>query len=165
MKLTKIKEVQEWAEKRGLYESGDSLTQHCKFVEELGELAGAIIKNNQEKKIDAIGDCIVVLINLCKIKDIDFEALIPHANQLEIDFGFFHAKLSEKKNLRLILKTCSDFDKDGYEEQAICSAIVNLNEIAKRIGMTLEACLDFAYDEIKNRTGEMKNGSFIKDEE
>jgi len=53
-----------WAFNRGLYEKGDVKTQFVKLNEEVGELANAILKNNEEELIDAIGDIVVVLTNL-----------------------------------------------------------------------------------------------------
>lgn len=40
---------------------------------------------------------------------------------------------------------------------------VTLILLAELMGTTSEACLQFAYDEIKGRTGEMKDGTFVKD--
>ena len=70
-----------------------------KLQEEAGELAEAILKDNQEEIIDAIGDMVVVLTNL--------------ANQK---------------------------------------------------GVHIETCISSAYNVIKNRTGKMVNGTFVKDE-
>ena len=42
--------------------------------------------------------------------------------------------------------------------------LVVLINIAERNGLTLEECLEHAYTEIKNRTGVMLNGQFIKQE-
>lgn len=38
--------------------------------------------------------------------------------------------------------------------------LVSLSELN---GFKLEDCIDYAYDTIKKRTGEMKNGTFVKD--
>lgn len=47
--------------------------------------------------------------------------------------------------------------KDG-----IGDVIVTLIILAQQQGLTVEECLAFAYDEIKNRTGKMVDGIFIK---
>ena len=47
--------------------------------------------------------------------------------------------------------------KDG-----IGDVIVTLIILAQQQGLTVEECLAFAYDEIKNRTGKMVNGVFVK---
>lgn len=53
-----------WAQERDLYEKGDSKTQALKLVEEVGELAAAILKDKPKETKDALGDIQVVLINL-----------------------------------------------------------------------------------------------------
>jgi len=42
--------------------------------------------------------------------------------------------------------------------------VVTLILLCKQSGTTIEDCLDVAWDEIKNRTGKMQNGTFVKDE-
>lgn len=90
--------IRQWAEQRGIYEKGDPKTQYLKLVEETGELAKAILKNDEEEFVDAIGDCVVVLTNLAKLK-----------------------------------------------------------------GYNIEDCINSAYQQIANRKGEMKNGTFVKE--
>ena len=36
--------------------------------------------------------------------------------------------------------------------------------LAEQLGFDLDTCLECAYNEIKNRTGVTKNGTFLKDE-
>ena len=90
--------IRDWATKRGLYEGGDTKTQYCKLMEEAGELGRAILKNDQDEFVDAIGDMVVVLTNLAHLG-----------------------------------------------------------------GVSIERCIDSAYNEIKDRKGGMKNGTFVKD--
>ena len=97
--LKLFQQIRDWAEKRKLYEIGDANTQYIKLQEECGELAKALLKNNQEEIIDAIGDIVVVLTNLAHQKNV-----------------------------------------------------------------SIEQCISSAYDEIKDRTGKMINGTFVKDE-
>ena len=91
-------DIRDWAEKRGIYDKGDTKTQLIKLYEEAGELSQGILKENREDIIDAIGDCVVVLTNLAKLAD-----------------------------------------------------------------TSIETCIQSAYDEISNRSGKMKNGTFVKD--
>ena len=56
--------IRDWADKRGIYDSGDTKTQFVKLMEEVGELGKAILKDDKDEFVDAIGDCIVVLTNL-----------------------------------------------------------------------------------------------------
>jgi NTP pyrophosphatase (non-canonical NTP hydrolase) len=91
------KSVIEWAQERNLTGFESRFVQLAKVMEELGELAKAIIEEDKEKIIDSLGDVNVTLIIL--------------ANQMNF-------KLSN--------------------------------------------CLDDAYNEIKDREGILKNGSFIR---
>jgi NTP pyrophosphatase (non-canonical NTP hydrolase) len=89
--------IREWAKKRGLYENGNPNIQYIKLQEECGELAKALLENNQTEIIDAIGDIVVVLTNLAQQKEV-----------------------------------------------------------------LIEECISSAYNEIKERTGKMINGTFVK---
>lgn len=53
--------------------------------------------------------------------------------------------------------------KDLELIDAIGDSVVTLIILAKQNGLELEECLEFAYDEIKGRTGKTVNGTFIKD--
>jgi len=89
--------IRQWASARGIYKSGDVNTQYVKLMEEAGELAEAILKEDEDETIDAIGDMMVVLTNLAAMK--------------------------------------------GYK---------------------VEECIVTAYEVIKDRQGEMVNGTFVK---
>ena len=89
--------IRDWADERGIYDKGDAKTQLIKLYEESGELSQALLKEDREGIIDAIGDSVVVLTNLAYL-----------------------------------------------------------------VGTDIENCIQSAYDEISNRTGEMKNGTFVK---
>lgn len=91
-----IKSVEQWARNKGLDEA-ESSKQMLKVVEETGEVAAALARNDQDALRDGIGDVAVTLIILALQNDMDL-----------------------------------------YE------------------------CLNFAYDEIKGRTGKMVNGVFVK---
>lgn len=68
-------------------------------------------------------------------------------------------KLQEESGeiARSIIKQDLDGLKDG-----IGDTIVVLTNLAHLAGFTVEECIDAAWNEIKDRTGEMKNGSFQK---
>jgi NTP pyrophosphatase (non-canonical NTP hydrolase) len=95
--LNQFDKIRSWAENRGIYKSGDPKTQYIKLQEEAGELAKAILKNDQDEIVDALGDCVVVLVSLSHL-----------------------------------------------------------------LGYKLEDCIESAYNEIKDRSGKMKNGTFEK---
>jgi len=104
-----------WAMSRGLYAKGDVKTQIIKLQEEVGELAKAIINNDVEEIIDAIGDCVIVLTSIAKF-----------ANNINMPKNNFTGSQLENN-------------------------------------ITIEQCINSAYNVIKKRNGKMLNGSFIKD--
>lgn len=71
--------IRKWASNKGIYEKGDPKTQFVKLLEETGELAKAILKDDDEEFIDAIGDCVVVLTNLAALKGYNIEDCINSA--------------------------------------------------------------------------------------
>ncbi len=48
-------------------------------------------------------------------------------------------------------------------EDAIGDCVVVLTSIAKMYGLTIEQCINSAYQVIAKRSGRMENGTFIKD--
>ena len=54
-------------------------------------------------------------------------------------------------------------DQEGVID-AIGDSIVVLTNLAELNGVSIETCMQSAYDEISGRTGRMLNGTFVKDE-
>jgi len=89
VKETKIKDqstdrsvydlIRIWAENKGIYAEGDSKTQYLKLMEESGELAEALLKDDKAEIIDAIGDMVVVLTNLAALESFRIEDCIQSA--------------------------------------------------------------------------------------
>ena len=71
--------IRTWATDKGIYKSGDSRTQYIKLMEEAGELAEALLKNDETEVIDAIGDMVVVLTNLAKLRGHNIEDCVTSA--------------------------------------------------------------------------------------
>ena len=59
---------------------------------------------------------------------------------------------------RAILKQDDAEIKDGIGDM-----VVVLTNLAELCGLTIEECVESAYDVISKRTGKMKNGTFVKD--
>jgi len=90
--------VIEWAKEKGIFEKGTTMSQAMKTWEEVHELKDAIVNDNREEIIDALGDIFVTIIIQAEMQ-----------------------------------------------------------------GLSLESCLQSAYNVISNRTGKMVNGQFVKD--
>lgn len=127
--------IRNWARERSLYEKGDMKTQFVKLLEEQGELARAILKNDKEEFIDAIGDCVVVLTNLTALANKHF-----------------------KENC----KTCKG-EGSYYEDVAGDGGSRMLMHCDDCEDITIESCVNSAFEVIANRTGKMVNGTFKKD--
>jgi NTP pyrophosphatase (non-canonical NTP hydrolase) len=76
---TEFESIRNWASEKGIYQKGDKKTQYIKLQEEAGELAKAILKDDQAEFIDAIGDCVVVLTNLAELGGVKIEDCINSA--------------------------------------------------------------------------------------
>lgn len=95
--------------------------------------------------------------------------LIKQVEQWSIDKGL-HNGNRDRQALKVweesgeIAKAMSrnriDELKDG-----IGDTVVTLIILAQQHDWTLEECLQYAYDEIKDRTGETRNGTFIKSDD
>ena len=71
--------IRDWAQQRGLYDKGNAHTQYVKLQEEAGELAKALLKDDQDEVVDAIGDMVVVLTNLAHLRGVNIETCIATA--------------------------------------------------------------------------------------
>jgi len=62
-------------------------------------------------------------------------------------------------------ETCRAILKDNHKQtiDGIGDCVVVLTNLAELCGTDIEHCITVAYDEIKNRTGKMSNGTFKKD--
>lgn len=94
-----VKLVEKWSKDKDL-DKADSGKQFLKVIEEIGEVADALVKNKPDELKDGIGDTVVTLIIL-----------------------------------------------------------------AQQNGLTLEECLETAYNEIADRKGKTVNGVFVKEED
>lgn len=127
--------IRQWAYEKGIYERGDSKTQYVKLQEEAGELAKALLKKDDDEVIDAIGDCVVVLVNLAE--------LYSGERIKECEF-------------------CNG-DKGYYEDVAGDGGSKMWMDCDECCSFNIEDCINSAYEVIAKRTGKMKNGTFIKD--
>jgi len=77
--LKMFNNIRDWAHTRGLYDKGNPHTQYVKLQEEAGELAKALLKDDQVEVVDAIGDMVVVLTNLAHLRGVNIETCITSA--------------------------------------------------------------------------------------
>ena len=150
MKLYELPELQklilEWADERDLLHRANATQQRLKLIEECGELASAILKNDVEKQKDAIGDIFVVLVILNKQLD----------SYLIVDgFHVEHVFDNEVLLANII---------NEYVNKSMTLSSWQINSLCLNLNLNLVECANIAYEEIKNRKGKTINGTFIKDE-
>tara|TARA_A100000172_G_C3002263_1_gene96732 strand:+ start:263 stop:772 length:510 start_codon:yes stop_codon:yes gene_type:complete len=68
-----------WAINKEIISKGDVKTQYVKLQEEAGELAKALLENNNNEIKDAIGDIVIVLTNLATLNNFTIEECIESA--------------------------------------------------------------------------------------
>jgi len=79
MKLLRATQmIEQWAYDRNL-QTADPKGQICKLLEESGELASGLVKQDEHKVKDSIGDITVVLIVLCTQLGIDYDECVRMA--------------------------------------------------------------------------------------
>jgi NTP pyrophosphatase (non-canonical NTP hydrolase) len=59
--MTNFTQIRQWAADRNLIYGSNPKAQMLKLIEEMGELAAAIARDQHDNKVDAIGDMCVVL--------------------------------------------------------------------------------------------------------
>ena len=80
MKNEELQEqVLEWANDKGILKAENALKQFAKFISEAGELGDAIIKDEQDNIIDALGDVQVTIIILAKQLGLDYNHCLETA--------------------------------------------------------------------------------------
>jgi NTP pyrophosphatase (non-canonical NTP hydrolase) len=75
-------EILKWAKEKGILYQTSKETQMLKTVEEVGELASALAKNNKAEIIDSIGDIAITLMIQAELNGLDFDECIKSAYEV-----------------------------------------------------------------------------------
>lgn len=75
---TELKVIR-WSEARKIIPNSTPLAQAFKAVEEINELVDALRDGNNIDAIDAVGDTVVCLINVCALLDVNLEDCLEAA--------------------------------------------------------------------------------------
>jgi len=159
--------IQEWAKERKIYEELTPFDELLKTHEEVGELIKACYDNDKPAIQDAIGDTMICLINYCYFKNMDFIFHYEKVYPMEAPNNITQTTFAISANNILSELFEAEYEQDElYLYSYLIEHILNgLQCIALSEDTTLEACLNLAYNEIKNRTERMINGKFVKNEE
>lgn len=159
--------IRQWARDRNIIEGSTPQAQMVKTMEELGGIADFLFIDDL-RVTDGIGDVAVCLTNLCAQYGFNAENYI-HDTGITIRSDNMHKSLSLNKltgALGCIAGRVARNDGNGVAcVDCVGVAFFWLNTLAHSIGETLHSCMEFAYNEIKDRKGRMENGIFIKESE
>jgi len=88
---TELKVIR-WSEARQIIPNSTPFAQSIKAVEEINELVDALRDNNKAEAIDAVGDTVVCLINVCALLDVNLEDCLSAAyEQIKDRKGYMNA--------------------------------------------------------------------------
>ena len=135
--------ILQWAKDKDLLKSENAPKQRFKLLEEVGETAGAILKNKTDEIKDGIGDIFVVLVIL--------------AEQLSEEI-LFDINFVEKDNDEDFVFLFDNI----LNSNRIYFSLAYLNDICIKLNLDLTECANLAWNEIKDRKGNTINGTFIK---
>ena len=85
--------VIQWSEQRRIIPNSTPLAQWIKACEELNELREAIVNEDRVEAIDAVGDTVVCLINICALLDVNLTDCLEAAYEtIKNRKGFMNAE-------------------------------------------------------------------------
>jgi len=79
-----INKVIQWGQQKGITDPKNTFQQLAKVTEEVGELNGAILKQDREGQKKEFGDCLVTLILLSVQLNLSFEACLEAAHKKNV---------------------------------------------------------------------------------
>ena len=90
--------IRDWAEEKGIYLKGDLKTQTLKLIEEAGELSKSVLNNDKDEIVDAIGDCVIVLVSIAKLSEQHFKEEISIESCVNIAYHVIAKRKGKMKN-------------------------------------------------------------------
>lgn len=143
--MTTQEKIIQWAKDRKIIPISSTRIQCLKAVSEIGELADALIKHDVEAIKDAAGDIMVCMYI---------------ADELKISEECLNAMYSVGQillEIRELVESPHEGRRGDITEL--------LTHIIGPYNLTLDECIDSAYEVIKDRKGTLlANGAFVKDE-
>lgn len=155
--MYKEQEIIDWADDRGIIAANDKLTQGLKTLSEIAELSDNLLEHKDVS--DDLGDIYVTIVVQAKLNNIAL------ADCLEISVP---ERDTRKEQVADMIYDCgmmlqSIMDKDDFVSTYIGNIYLGLLIIANNSDLSLSECIDYAYNEIIGRQGQMVDGVFVKD--
>ncbi|WP_249341490.1 MazG-like family protein [Staphylococcus cohnii] len=97
----------------------------------------------------------------------NMQTLVENIEDWSVDKGLNNSDPNKQmlKVVEEIGELSQGLVKDDRDQviDSIGDAVVTLVILSQQLGLTLEQCTAYAHNEIKDRKGEMRNGSFVKE--
>lgn len=154
-----IGKIAQWAKDRNLILGSTPQKQFIKLMEEFGELCAGIARNDKEKIKDSIGDCGVVLIILNEQCQIEKDLTFTFEFQIETPENQIKYTMRSLNDLSWLIANGNGF------KYVLDDLVFEIGIYAHYYGFTMLECLEYAYDQIKDRKGRMIDGVFVKEED
>lgn len=166
-----IQKIYEWADARNLIKGSNAVDQGMKILSELGELADRGLARKNEKEVkDGIGDVAVVMTVIAgqvglvdRVKDI--VSKLPNKPENSGADKLTNTKQKVLVLTQFIVQSIMAVDakqKEAFENNFLPIIFSVLAVIASEENFTFNECLAQAYNDIKDRTGILWNGVFVK---
>jgi hypothetical protein len=127
--------VEKWAHVRAIYEQSSEVKQQVKALEEIGEY---LVAENDEERMDAIGDIAVCIVNAAAFR--------RYSN-----LGWYHVPTIH------VGKLANELLRGSYN-----SSLSVLKGLAEKHHYDFMKCCENAWNEIKDRKGMMIDGFYVK---
>ena len=166
-----IENILDWAEERNLLTQGDVFMQLEKSREENSELTKAITKYEKgnaqayEEIKDAIGDVYVTLVVASDIHGLPVYEIFKNVEFREYDSYHWqhYTNLLRVFDCELYLSCVYENSQRYNTPETLNNYVDFLNSVAVEYNFTLVECIEYAYNQIKERTGKIVDGTFVKD--
>ena len=147
-----IQKIEQWAHDRNIINGSKPIDQAMKLFSEFGELADNVGKGRDCR--DDIGDVFVVLTIMAK----------------QLNLGFSNTEYNDRADIDLTKKdivvtlgyALSEFSAEQTLDTFI-DCVSCLLAFCFVADLSIEECVQIAYDDIKDRKGRLENGVFIKE--
>lgn len=151
-----FKNIHTWALSKDLIKPENAETQYLKVLEEVGETASALLKNDVPAIKDGFGDSCITIVILA------YQKTNMTPKQLSEFYCNIHRNDDSLSDAMAFVSSVFIDEDDTESPSLFISSLRALLGYAFSKGYDLLECLELAYNEIKDRRGVTKNGNFIK---
>ena len=145
--------VIQWATDRGIIANSTPRAQVMKGLTEYGELVEAVLNDDRDEVVDAVGDILVCLVNAATIADIDLSSALRRTVPLTTP-AYALASTAE-----VLGKLVLSIDNSDY-----VLALWWVQELAAALEVDFKECMEAAWNAIKDRRGYLnEQGVFVKE--